>query len=127
MRDAVYVITIAVAAAVIAWLASKTDRLTQRVEDLAATRRVQHDFQLVQLGQMRRDQFLIDRRTGRIWVSVCSGKNNGPDCMGMMIWDEMYVRDFTPNDSPVAIDFFAHRKREWQKDARTTTNVKPQK
>jgi hypothetical protein len=34
----------------------------------------QSDFQLVQLGQMRLDQFLIDRRTGRCGVAFALGK-----------------------------------------------------
>ncbi len=51
----------------------------------------QHDYRLVQLGQMRRDQFLIDQKTGRIWSSVCDGESKGPDCNGAMIWQEQPV------------------------------------
>jgi hypothetical protein len=28
-------------------------------------------FQLVQLGDMRRDQFLLDTQTGKMWARVC--------------------------------------------------------
>lgn len=48
-------------------------------------------FQLVQLSDMRRDQFLIDTESGRIWESVCSGKATGADCDGVMLWREMLV------------------------------------
>jgi hypothetical protein len=67
----------------------------------------QSDFQIVQLGQMRRDQFLIDRRTGRVWTNVCSGKVSGADCNGMMVWEEMYVDNVTPTDSPTAAAYRA--------------------
>ena len=62
----------------------------------------QSDFQVVQLGQFRRDQFLLDRRSGRIWTAVCSGKASGADCEGMLIWAEMYVDNVTPSDSAAA-------------------------
>jgi hypothetical protein len=40
-------------------------------------------YQLVQLGQMRRDQFLIDTATGRVWNNVCeynSKPHDGSNC-----------------------------------------------
>ena len=60
------------------------------------------DYRLVQLGEYRRDQFLLDQSTGRIWVRVCSGEltDEGRRCDGMMIWDESYIRNITPLDSP---------------------------
>ena len=61
-----------------------------------------HDFQLVQLGTFRRDQFLFDKSTGRVWQSTCAGEVSGPDCQGMLIWDEMYVDGVTPSDSSAA-------------------------
>ena len=64
---------------------------------------IKRDFQLVQLGEFRRDQFLIDRSSGRVWQSVCSGEVSGPDCKGMLIWDEMYVDGVTPGDSAAAM------------------------
>lgn len=35
-------------------------------------------FQIIQLSQFSRDQFMIDTATGRIWQNVCvkAGKNN---------------------------------------------------
>ena len=41
------------------------------------------DFELVQLGTMRRDQYLIDKKTGRVWVKTCMYSkpgNTGADC-----------------------------------------------
>jgi hypothetical protein len=71
-----------------------------------------HDFQLTQLGEFRRDQFLVDKSTGRVWQSVCTGDVSGPDCKGMLIWDEMYVDGVTPSDSATAIVYrqFLSRK-----------------
>ncbi len=63
----------------------------------------EHSFQLVQLGEMRRDQFLYDKRTGRIWNSVCTGQVSGANCSGMLVWQEMYVDGVTPPTSPVAL------------------------
>ena len=61
-----------------------------------------HDFQLIQLGNFRRDQFLVDKTTGRVWVSTCTGEVAGPDCQGILTWDEMYVDGITPSDSTAA-------------------------
>ena len=75
----------------------------------AAQDQIKHDFQLVQLGDFRRDQFLVDKSTGRVWQSICSGPTNGPDCNGMLIWDEMYVGGgVTPSDSGAALAYFQH-------------------
>lgn len=73
-----------------------------RVHPWETAPKVEHSFELVQLGQFRRDQFLYDKRTGRVWQSSCVGKVNGPDCGGMMVWDEMYVDGVTPQDSPLS-------------------------
>lgn len=39
-------------------------------------------FQVLQLGSMRRDVYLIDTHSGRMWARVCmvSSKGSGPDC-----------------------------------------------
>jgi hypothetical protein len=66
------------------------------------------EFQVVQLGEFRRDQFLLDRRSGRIWHSVCSGEVSGPDCKGMLIWDEMYVANLSEVLSPVSQAYRTH-------------------
>jgi hypothetical protein len=65
------------------------------------------DFHLVQLGTFRRDQFLVDNRTGRVWTSICMGKTSGADCSGSLMWEEMYVDGITPEDSLAT--FMYHR------------------
>lgn len=77
---------------------------TVRVQDSAQS--VRGNYDVVQLGQYRRDQFLIDRRSGRIWQSVCSGEVSGPDCKGMQVWEEMFVSGVTPASSPAARAYF---------------------
>ncbi|HEU0277127.1 MAG TPA: hypothetical protein VFQ95_04840 [Rhodanobacteraceae bacterium] len=51
-----------------------------------------HDFELVQLGEMRRDQFLLDKTTGHVWTAVCDGNANGADCSGNMVWTPMSIQ-----------------------------------
>ncbi len=80
---------------------SKTSAQDQGSRSEASATRTP-DFELVQLGTFRRDQFLIDRRSGRVWQSVCTGKSSGPDCNGLMIWHEMSVAGLTPPDSEAA-------------------------
>ena len=58
-------------------------------------------FQLTQLGEFRRDQFLLDQDTGRIWHPVCIGTVSGTDCQGVVAWEEMSV---TP--PPIFDDIF---------------------
>ena len=67
----------------------------------------EHAFEIVQLGTFRRDQFLIDKKTGRVWEKICVGKVAGADCDGIDIWDEMYVSEVTPGDSLAARAFSA--------------------
>ena len=55
-----------------------------------------HGFQLVQLGDFRRDQFLLDTDSGRIWESVCAGNVKDGDCDGVMVWSEMCVDGVVP-------------------------------
>lgn len=62
-------------------------------------------FELVQLGSFRRDQFLVDQKSGRIWQSSCLGNVSGADCSGLLIWQEMYVDGITPSDSNAATAF----------------------
>ena len=56
-------------------------------------------FEIVQLGEFRRDQFLVDKDSGHVWQSVCSGQVVDGDCKGMMVWDEMCVGGITPETS----------------------------
>ncbi len=51
----------------------------------------EHDYLLVQLGEMRRDQYLIDKKTGRNWINICAGEIKGFDCDGSLIWEERMV------------------------------------
>ena len=73
-----------------------------------------HDFQVVQLGTFRRDQFLLDKDTGRVWHSTCVSQAQAPsvDCSGVIIWDEMYVSGVTPSDSPAALEFKAQLQNQ---------------
>jgi hypothetical protein len=51
----------------------------------------EHDYQIIQLGQMRADQFLIDKKTGCVWTAVCRGEVKGSQCHGEIIWQKMWV------------------------------------
>ena len=65
----------------------------------------QPEYQLIQLGELRRDQFLIDKSCGRTWVRVCVGQMSGADCDGRFIWQEMYVEGVTPDSSAAAENY----------------------
>jgi|SRR6185312_5257293 len=62
-----------------------------------------HEFQLIQLGEMRRDQFLLDKKTGRVWTEVCTGQIVGPDCKGQLVWQEMQVEGLPSVSNPASI------------------------
>ena len=77
-----------------------------------------HDFQLIQLGEMARNQFLLDGETGRVWQKVCDGENKGVgECDGILVWEEMYVSDLTPPDSRPALiyDYIVKQRDEEKK------------
>ena len=65
------------------------------VAEINETPPAKRGFQLVQLGDFRRDHFLVDADTGRVWQSVCSGDVKNGDCDGTMIWLEMCVEGTT--------------------------------
>ncbi len=67
---------------------------------------VKDDFQLIQMGEMRRDQYLVNKSNGRIWQKTCLGENLGPDCKGILSWDEMYVDGVTPDNSVATTSYF---------------------
>ena len=48
-------------------------------------------FEIVQLGEFRRDQFLVDRDSGGVWNRVCSGNVKDGECNGALIWEQMCV------------------------------------
>lgn len=56
----------------------------------------QHSFKMVQLSEYRRDQFLYDEKTGRVWVRECFGEATDQDCLGAWGWSESYVKGITP-------------------------------
>lgn len=37
-------------------------------------------FQLIQLSDMRRDQYLLDTQTGKIWVGTCGVSDKNGNC-----------------------------------------------
>lgn len=78
-----------------------------------------HDFQLIQLGEMHKNQFLLDKETGRVWQKVCDGEvgkigTTLGDCNGALIWAEMYVTDLTPSNSRPALiyDYILQQREE---------------
>lgn len=50
-------------------------------------------FQLIQLGTFRRDQFLLDTQTGKIWGRVCV-KTVGDEC-AQTVWSLDAVEGIT--------------------------------
>lgn len=54
-------------------------------------------FQIVQISDNRRDQFLIDTETGRMWTKVCSD-NRAVDC-NVWMWREEIIQDRMLSDS----------------------------
>lgn len=79
-----------------------------------------YDFQLIQLGEMNRSQFLLDKKTGRVWQHVCDGEvDKIGGCDGIMVWSEMYISDWTPPDSrPALIYNYLLERREEIKSAK---------
>lgn len=49
-------------------------------------------YQIVQLGTMRRDQFLLDTVTGSLWSRTCwvSSKKDSSSC-GMDVWESELI------------------------------------
>ncbi len=39
----------------------------------------EHNFELIQLGSMRRDQYLLDKKTGQIWAKTCMYSKPSPN------------------------------------------------
>lgn len=83
----------------------------------AASDQIRSNYQLVQLGEFRRDQFLVDQATGRVWRRVCTGGVSGVECDGMLVWDEMYVGGVTPSSSDAAADYRILLAKEFAKIA----------
>lgn len=57
-------------------------------------------FQIIQLSEMRRDQYLIDTETGQIWSHVCAHKDASGEC-DFLYWSKDTVEGV--NVSPLVI------------------------
>ena len=73
-------------------------------------------FQLVQLSDMRRDQFIIDTQTGKIWRQICA-VGGGMDCE-MAYWGQEDILDIniTPAEMIKKIDNFKAYKENLEKE-----------
>jgi hypothetical protein len=87
----------------------------------------QPEFKLIQLGEFRRDQFLIDQRSGRIWRIVCSGEVSEADCKGMNIWEEMYVMGVTPPSSFATVSYRLHLEEQTEQESKKATATSKKK
>lgn len=54
--------------AIIAWHIAKPEKPAAK-----------HDYTILQISDMRRDQFVIDKRTGRVWTVVCWDNKQSKD------------------------------------------------
>jgi hypothetical protein len=54
-------------------------------------------FQLIQLSDMRRDQFLLDSQTGKVWQRVCMSEGPTANDCGTDAWTPMDVEGITIN------------------------------
>jgi hypothetical protein len=59
------------------------------VAAIAFTAPAAGSYQLYQLGEYRRDQFLLNTRTGKVWEKVCIGTTSGATCDGDLMWEEV--------------------------------------
>lgn len=81
---------------------------TEGIKDGERNAKGKKGFTLIQLGDARRDQFLLNRGTGQIWENVCSFDNdvtpkrtNDPyHCPGVNAWSPVPVLGISPADSP---------------------------
>ena len=48
-------------------------------------------FQVIQISEFRRDQYLIDTQTGRLWSRSCAGPMTEGICNGFNVWEEEIV------------------------------------
>ncbi|MGZ3694126.1 MAG: hypothetical protein ACXWQO_07985 [Bdellovibrionota bacterium] len=52
-------------------------------------------FQLIQLGDYHKDQFLLDTDTGKFWKPVCTKADAAGNCTGTMIWQLQVIEEIT--------------------------------
>jgi hypothetical protein len=50
-------------------------------------------FKLMQISDFRRDQYLLDSATGRLWVKVCSDVGKDGMCAGVSYWQRELVQN----------------------------------
>lgn len=68
-----------------------------------------HDYQLIQLGEFRQDQYLLDKKTGRTWTNGCVGRIDGANCDGDTLWTEKLVvglNGYTQEDLARYINYY---------------------
>lgn len=60
-------------------------------------------FQLVQLGSMRRDQYLIDTATGKLWQPTChvQSKSNSPGDCNYSAWRVQDIEGVTSSKEEI--------------------------
>lgn len=74
-----------------------------------------HEYQLVQLSDFRRDQYLIDKKTGRTWVNICMGEVKGADCDGEILWQEKLavgLNGYTSEDFKEYVTYLSDLKKK---------------
>lgn len=67
-------------------------------------------FQLIQLSQMRADQFLLDTQTGKIWQRVCL-KSEGEQCQ-LEVWKIQVVEYVNADKAALKSLYDAARKED---------------
>ena len=68
-------------------------------------------YKLLQLGTMRRDQFLLDTATGRMWTNVCPVPGKGLDCK-YSYWSEEDVSGLNKKVSEIVEEIEYARGKE---------------
>lgn len=53
----------------------------------------EHEYQLIQLGNFRRDHFMLDKKTGRVWECICGHEEDKSGECRRMVWREMPILD----------------------------------
>lgn len=86
---------------------------------LSVIERNKHEYQLIQLGEYRRDQYLLDKKTGRTWVSVCTGESKNGDCTADIMWQERLaigLNGYTHDDYFKYLEYLASIEKQPSKE-----------
>lgn len=69
-------------------------------------------FQLIQLSDFRRDQYLLDTQTGTMWLKICikPGKETG-DC-ALHVWEKDAIEDITISREAIKSLYASENKGE---------------